>query len=100
MAEEYASLITRHRATNWSAMTKASREPYALGPIGSRNDWLIYDPIGDEVSIGLLTLSGKPCWFGTLAEFEDRVEAIHGDTRYGVEYRAAIVFLRVLKGDN
>lgn len=79
-------------------MSRASREPYALGPIGSRNDWLIYDPVEDQVSIGLLTVSGTPCWRGTLAAFEERVEAIHGDSRYGVEYRAAIVFLRIMKG--
>ena len=61
-----------------------------VGPIGSRNDSLVYRVDADEVRAG--------CWTGSLAAFEARVLEVHGDSQHGKEYGALIPFLRSLAG--
>ncbi len=62
-----------------------------IGPIGSRNDYLIYKTGIDEIKTG--------CFTGTLAEFEAAVEETHGDTKYGQQYRKAVEFLKAFVFD-
>jgi hypothetical protein len=59
-----------------------------LGPLGSRNDYLVYRPDIDQARTG--------CFVGTLAAFEAAVATIHGGNRHGHDYQAAITFLRSL----
>lgn len=35
------------------------------------------------------------CFYGTLAEFADKVTEVHGDTLYGREYRAVIEAIKI-----
>ena len=35
------------------------------------------------------------CFYGTLAEFADKVSEVHGDTLYGCEYRAVIEAIKI-----
>lgn len=35
------------------------------------------------------------CFYGTLAEFAERVSEVHGDTLYGREYRAVIEAIKI-----
>jgi hypothetical protein len=58
------------------------------GPLGSRRDYLttIWQPDweNEQVTAG--------CWRGTLTELAERVTRVHGDSRYGREYVAAIAY--------
>jgi hypothetical protein len=59
-----------------------------IGPIGSRNDYLI----AYTVSAGVCVRTG--CFFGSLEEFRVAVETTHGsDTTHGREYAAAIAMI-------
>ena len=57
-----------------------------IGPIGSRNDYLVYRAAEDEVRTG--------CFIGTLDAFAAAVEGTHGDNAHGRAYSAAITMLR------
>lgn len=35
------------------------------------------------------------CFYGTLAEFAEKVSEVHGDTLYGREYRAVIEAIKI-----
>ncbi|MBI2934620.1 MAG: pentapeptide repeat-containing protein, partial [Chloroflexi bacterium] len=59
-----------------------------LGPIGSRNDYLLYRADSGTVSTG--------CYAGTLDEFALAVETTHGDSQHGRDYRAAIAMIRAM----
>ena len=61
-----------------------------IGPVGSRNAYLVYKRKGDveEVMTG--------CFRGTLAAFEAAVQQQHGDNKHGQDYRKAIAFIRSL----
>ena len=58
-----------------------------IGPLGSRNDYLI----------AFLTKQGirirAGCFTGTLAEFSEVVKGHHGDNEHGREYVAAIAMI-------
>ena len=63
------------------------RPIFQIGPIGSRCAYLVayITDAGIKIKAG--------CFFGTLAEFSDRVETEHGTNEHGQEYRAAIVLI-------
>ena len=62
-----------------------TRDYLTVGPVGSRNDFTTFakDQNGNvAVSCG--------CFYGTLDEFSEKVGATHENSKFGVEYRAAI----------
>jgi hypothetical protein len=59
-----------------------------VGPLGSRGGCLV----GYCTDQGLFLRAG--CWFGSAAEFEARVAQVYPTEVYGVEYRAALEFMR------
>ena len=63
------------------------RPVICIGPIGSRNDYLL----------AFLTDSGvmirADCFFDTRAKFEFRLASTHGDNQHAQEYRAAMVLI-------
>jgi len=71
-----------------SGKTLAGRRPYlAIGPIGSREDYL-YAYITTE---GLYVEAGF--FFGSRDEFADQVREHHGDNEHGQEYAAALALI-------
>jgi len=60
----------------------------ALGPIGSRGDFIF--GIRHEKVIMIKT----GCFWGTLIEFKNAVKKTHNDNEYAQAYAAAIVFIR------
>ena len=60
--------------------------PIVAGYIGSRQTITMFWPTDD----GVFVQCG--CYFGSLAEFAERVKQQHGDNQYGREYAAAIAF--------
>lgn len=64
-----------------------ARPYFAIGPIGSRCDYL--ESFLTET--GMFIRAG--CFFGTLDEFIVRLNDDHGDNAYAVEYRAALVLI-------
>ncbi|MGB3070947.1 MAG: pentapeptide repeat-containing protein, partial [Ottowia sp.] len=60
-----------------------------VGPIGSRTDYFTAY-LTDQ---GIYLRAG--CFFGTVAEFEAKLQAEHGDNEHGREYRAALEFIKV-----
>lgn len=62
-----------------------------LGPLGSRNDYLVYKSRGEFEEL----MTG--CFKGTLEEFLEAVESTHGNNKYGQEYQAAVAFIRARK---
>ena len=61
-----------------------------VGPIGSRNDCVIFGRTTD----GLRVQAG--CWSGSAEEFEARVKAVHADSTHGRDYMAALACARVM----
>ena len=59
-----------------------------IGPLGSRGGYLL----GYCTDAGLYVRAG--CWFGSGEEFEARVREVYPTEVYGVEYLAALAFLR------
>ncbi len=63
------------------------RPVFTLGPIGSRCDsFTAY--LTDK---GIYLRAG--CFFGSVAEFTDRLEREHGTSEHGQEYRAALTLI-------
>lgn len=81
----------------------------AIGPLGSRPDYLLFNRLNNEVTTGNIG-TDRPCWISTLDEFEKRVEESYATKiagsytedgkavyrRWQGEYEAAIAFLRTL----
>ena len=67
---------------------KGGRPVLQIGPIGSRSSYFV----------AYLTESGvrlrAGCWFGTLAQFEEKLKVTHADNEHGLEYRAALVLIQ------
>ena len=59
-----------------------------IGPLGSRNDYLVVVRQGDVIE------ARAGCWTGSLDELERRVAEVHGDNQHGREYRDAIAYVR------
>ena len=62
-----------------------TRDYLTVGPVGSRNDFTTFakDQNGNvAASCG--------CFYGTLDKFSEKVGETHGNSKFGVEYRAAI----------
>lgn len=61
------------------------RDCLTVGPVGSRNDFTTFAKDKNRnvsVSCG--------CFYGTLDKFFEKVGKTHGNSKFGVEYRAAI----------
>ena len=71
---------------------KVTGLPLFIRPIGSANGTLEAWPTED----GLYFRRG--CFFGTPAEFLSAVEKTHGDNEHGRAYRAAVEFIKTVKG--
>ena len=63
------------------------RPAFTLGPIGSRCDYFTAY-LTDK---GIYLRAG--CFFGTVAEFIDKLEREHGTNEHGREYRAALALI-------
>jgi hypothetical protein len=63
------------------------RPVFQIGPIGSRDDYLV----SYITEAGVMIRAG--CFFGTLDAFRAAVAKTHGDTAHGREYAAAIVMI-------
>ena len=63
------------------------RPTFTLGPIGSRCDYFTAY-LTDK---GIYLRAG--CFFGTVAEFIDKLEREHGTNEHGREYRAALALI-------
>lgn len=63
------------------------RPTFTLGPIGSRCDYFTAY-LTDK---GIYLRAG--CFFGTVAEFIDKMEREHGTNEHGREYRAALALI-------
>ena len=63
------------------------RPTFTLGPIGSRCDYFT-TYLTDK---GIYLRAG--CFFGTAAEFIDKLEREHGTNEHGREYRAALALI-------
>jgi len=61
-----------------------------IGNIGFRGDYTIGFKCENSIQIKC------GCWFGTIDEFAERVEEVHGDSKYGNEYLAAIQFFKTV----
>lgn len=77
----------------------------AIGPLGTRtnDNTLIYNRINGRVQTGWLAQAARPCFHGSLSDFQEAVDkkyftpTAHADLRRkGTEYHAAIEFLRSL----
>ena len=63
------------------------RPYFAVGPIGSRQDVLA----AFQTEKGVFLRAG--CFFGTVEEFNAKLQDEHGDNTHAVEYRAALVLV-------
>ena len=71
---------------NW--VINSYRDLLWVGPLGSRNDWLMVNVPTLRVVAG--------CFEGPIEAFEAAVEKSHGDNEYGREYKATITYLKAL----
>ena len=65
------------------------RPIFQIGPIGSRCAYVVAH-LTDQ---GIRLRAG--CFFGTLAEFEEKLEAKHSDNVHAREYRAALQLIQL-----
>ena len=65
------------------------RPIFQIGPIGSRSAYLV----AYATDQGVILKTG--CFTGSVAEFESRLQAEHGDNLHAQEYRAAIELIKV-----
>lgn len=68
-----------------NAKIEKTADYFIIGPIGSRNDMTTFFRCVDrsiKVKCG--------CFRGTLAEFAEKVDKTHGDSKHGQMYRLAI----------
>ena len=73
---------------NLSGKKLIGKRPFiAIGPIGSRSDY-VQAWITDG---GVMICAG--CFFGNREEFEIKLSKHHGDNEHGQEYRAALVLI-------
>lgn len=103
--------IARARLIWGTAHIREAQDVICIGPIGSRDDWLLCWRRGKRVSTGMLG-DDRPCFEGSLEEFSARVEAEYGARlvedevlqsasseyrarlrKVGDDYRRAITFL-------
>lgn len=67
-----------------NALIQNTRDMLQVGPLGSKYDFATFFMCAD----GLIRVCCG-CFYGTIAEFTKRVKEIHGDSKYGREYRLA-----------
>ena len=70
-----------------SGKLTGDRPYFAVGPIGSRQDVLA----AFQTENGVFLRAG--CFFGTVEEFNAKLQDEHGDNMHAVEYRAALVLI-------
>ena len=63
------------------------RPVICIGPIGSRNDYLL----AFLTDAGVMIQAG--CFLGTRSKFELQLASTHGDNKHAQEYRAALVLI-------
>ena len=68
-----------------NAKIEKTADYFVIGPIGSRNDITTFFRCADK---SIKTKCG--CFRGTLAEFAEKVDKTHGDSKHGQVYRLAI----------
>ena len=77
------------RANLDGAYLAGKRPIFQIGPIGSRSAYLVAH-LTDK---GVALQTG--CFTGTVAEFEAKLQAEHGDNKHAQEYRAALQLIKV-----
>lgn len=70
-----------------SGKLTGDRPFFQVGPIGSRQDVLA----AFQTEKGVFLRAG--CFFGTVEEFNAKLQDEHGDNAHAVEYRAALVLI-------
>lgn len=65
------------------------RPVFQIGPIGSRSAYIV----AYMTDKGVILQTG--CFTGTVAEFEAKLQAEHGDNKHAQEYRAALQLIKV-----
>ena len=70
-----------------SGKLTGDRPFFQVGPIGSRQDVLA----AFQTEKGVFLRAG--CFFGTVEEFNAKLQDEHGDNTHAVEYRAALVLI-------
>ncbi len=63
------------------------RPVFQIGPIGSRSAYIV----AYMTDKGVILQTG--CFTGTVAEFEAKLQAEHGDNKHAQEYRAALMLI-------
>ncbi|XUR87678.1 Pentapeptide repeat family protein [Bilophila wadsworthia] len=67
---------------------------------GANGKILSFGPIGSRQGITYVTKTEQiihircGCFYGTLEEFTAKVEAVHGESKHGKSYKAAIEFIK------
>ena len=77
--------VTGNAAITGRMHIQKERDYLTVGPVGSRNDFTTFAKDKNRnvsVSCG--------CFYGTLDKFFEKVGKTHGNSKFGVEYRAAI----------
>jgi len=83
-----ASVVVRD-----SAVVKTTRDYITISPIGSRDDNTTVFRTDDGIRIRC------GCFYGSIAEFEERVKKTHEDNQYAKEYLAFAELLKIRFGE-
>ena len=73
---------------------------YGANLYGANGKILSFGPIGSRQGITYVTKTEQiihircGCFYGTLEEFTAKVEAVHGESKHGKSYKAAIEFIK------
>lgn len=62
---------------------------YQIVGIGSIGRCTTYDAKNDKIICG--------CFYGSLAEFEERIETVYNVSQHGTAYKAGIAFFKAVK---
>lgn len=73
-----------------NALVEKCSHLLCVGAIGSRNGFTTFFRCNDKC---IYVICG--CFFGRIDEFAARVNAVHGDTKHGKAYRAAIELAKI-----
>ena len=79
------AVVYRNAAITGCMYIQKERDYLTVGPVGSRNDFTTF---AKDKNRNVAVSCG--CFYGTLDKFFEKVGKTHGNSKFGVEYRAAI----------
>lgn len=82
------AVIGERASIGTGAVIEKTIDCIVIGPIGSRNGNTTFYKSNGE----LHAICG--CYSGTLAEFSERVQSVHGENEHGKRYQAAIEYVK------